>query len=508
MNVFVGNNKMWFFVVLSYFALLVQLFLIVLSVAAGLYYLAELVEEFSVISAKVIKSTILLTLFIYLCLFLFEELPNSLIITGIVILLLVNHYFAFSYFSSVYYPFTQVLAFFTICLWLIPFAFFISLSANENVLPTIAETRPLLSVIEVQSLHNHIYGHLMDTHYDQWVGQKCIKRQDVSQEIKSFESKSDVMFESEYLFKRVGVLCLVLSKSRKSSQAVRLTWANHCNHVIFFGPFSDRKIPVIKYPPASTHVSFCHSFITAMNQFSGQFDWLFIAYDETYAIIENLRHYVAPLNASSLYYLGRAVKHYFSGVYNAADSGIVLSRGAVERIAKAFSNETVCDLNFIEGIGSVSRNFEISLALILGRFGCTPVDTRDLRRRGRFHAFPPERQLVPGMISMFNSYWRNGVFLSSNDEHCCSDKSITFNGVLPAAMYLTEYLLYHMSIFSTHNNPLGLGNKPPPYSSYKYNLKSWHIWPIDPNLILVNTLPQKSQRFFSPLSYKAILVVD
>ena len=28
------------------------------------------------------------------------------------------------------------MAYFTICLWLVPFAFFVSLSANENVLPT------------------------------------------------------------------------------------------------------------------------------------------------------------------------------------------------------------------------------------------------------------------------------------------------------------------------------------------------------------------------------------
>ena len=33
----------------------------------------------------------------------------------------------------------QVLAFFTICLWLVPFALFVSLSANENVLPTTIE---------------------------------------------------------------------------------------------------------------------------------------------------------------------------------------------------------------------------------------------------------------------------------------------------------------------------------------------------------------------------------
>lgn len=30
----------------------------------------------------------------------------------------------------------QVLAYFTFCLWIIPFAFFVSLSAGENVLPS------------------------------------------------------------------------------------------------------------------------------------------------------------------------------------------------------------------------------------------------------------------------------------------------------------------------------------------------------------------------------------
>ena len=36
------------------------------------------------------------------------------------------------------------MAYFTLCLWLVPFAFFVSLSANENVLPTTSERRPLL----------------------------------------------------------------------------------------------------------------------------------------------------------------------------------------------------------------------------------------------------------------------------------------------------------------------------------------------------------------------------
>ena len=37
------------------------------------------------------------------------------------------------------------MAYFTLCMWLLPFAFFVSLSANENVLPTVNERRPLLS---------------------------------------------------------------------------------------------------------------------------------------------------------------------------------------------------------------------------------------------------------------------------------------------------------------------------------------------------------------------------
>lgn len=44
----------------------------------------------------------------------------------------------------------QVMAYFTLCLWLVPFALFVSLSANENVLPTVSETTPLLRKYSMQ----------------------------------------------------------------------------------------------------------------------------------------------------------------------------------------------------------------------------------------------------------------------------------------------------------------------------------------------------------------------
>lgn len=156
---------MWFLYVLSWIALAIQIVVITLSIAAGLYYLAELVEEYTVYTRKVIKYLILSTTGVYVCLLLFEELPISSIVFGLlgnaayfwllqdfpyfaitspafigsVVSVIVNHYLAFSYFTSVWHPFHEVLAFFTVCLWMVPFTFFVSLSANENVLPTTAD---------------------------------------------------------------------------------------------------------------------------------------------------------------------------------------------------------------------------------------------------------------------------------------------------------------------------------------------------------------------------------
>ena len=48
-----------------------------------------------------------------------------------------NHFLWFNYFSNVYFPFMHVAAFFGMCVWLVPFMFFISLSASDNTLPSV-----------------------------------------------------------------------------------------------------------------------------------------------------------------------------------------------------------------------------------------------------------------------------------------------------------------------------------------------------------------------------------
>ncbi|CAG9574885.1 unnamed protein product [Danaus chrysippus] len=161
---------MFFLYLLSILSLVIQAVFITLAIAAGLFYLAELVEEYTVTAKYIISWTIIATAAIHIGLIIFEDIPlyfNALglfqqllhglllrdfpvvkvmslsFITGVASLIL-HHYLAFKYFGEVYYSFSEVLAYFTLCLWVVPFALFVSLSANDNVLPTTGERIHLL----------------------------------------------------------------------------------------------------------------------------------------------------------------------------------------------------------------------------------------------------------------------------------------------------------------------------------------------------------------------------
>eukprot|EP00091_Calanus_sinicus_P007579 TRINITY_DN18690_c0_g1_i1.p1 TRINITY_DN18690_c0_g1~~TRINITY_DN18690_c0_g1_i1.p1 ORF type:complete len:178 (-),score=23.71 TRINITY_DN18690_c0_g1_i1:393-860(-) len=114
---------------------------------------------------------VVLVLMTYIGLFIFENIPTSLVVGGIlaqlahlallssfpffsvsspsfivaVIMVLVNHYFAFSYFGENYYPFSEVMAYFTICMWLVSFCLSSCLFQLMKCAATINERRPLMS---------------------------------------------------------------------------------------------------------------------------------------------------------------------------------------------------------------------------------------------------------------------------------------------------------------------------------------------------------------------------
>ncbi len=157
---------MWFMYALSWIAFILIATCLTISVAAGMYYVAELIEEYTTVAKRIIRLILIIVTSLNILLILFEtQFTWTLCAIGLIsniiyffiladfpvigflsptflfsmLLLVIHHYFAFSFFNNHYYPFPEILAYFTIFVWIIPFCFVLSLSANDYVLPQYSE---------------------------------------------------------------------------------------------------------------------------------------------------------------------------------------------------------------------------------------------------------------------------------------------------------------------------------------------------------------------------------
>ncbi|CEP63184.1 Svp26p LALA0_S07e04324g [Lachancea lanzarotensis] len=163
---------------LSYVGTVLGFLFLTLSIAAGLYYISELVEEHSEPTKRFLTRAIYGIIVIYVLLLILDSFPFKLSVFSIAsyvvylrnlkhfpfislssptflascVLVALNHYLWFRHFNDTDVPpqfrydpnyiprrrasFTEVASFFGVCVWFVPFALFVSLSAGDNVLPT------------------------------------------------------------------------------------------------------------------------------------------------------------------------------------------------------------------------------------------------------------------------------------------------------------------------------------------------------------------------------------
>ena len=75
---------MVYFYLLSWLSVIIQSILITLSIGAGLFYLAEIVEEFASVAKKIIVYSIGIDTVLAIGLLVFEDLPSKVVLTCIV----------------------------------------------------------------------------------------------------------------------------------------------------------------------------------------------------------------------------------------------------------------------------------------------------------------------------------------------------------------------------------------------------------------------------------------
>lgn len=260
--------------------------------------------------------------------------------------------------------------------------------------------------VQFSLVHNHYASALRESNYKQWLQKRNLTAKSVPEEIFHYTgNKNRQNSESFYLYNYAPLLCIVFVNSHHGAEAVKQTWAKHCNIAVYFGTFIDEEIPVIKIPSVISFEGFCYAFTHVFFKFFGMYKWILIADDYTYVSPENLRYYVAPLNESIPYYLGHPVKD-FSNLYNVGSAGIVLSHASALLIHSVYSDANDCTSK-----RPPSWYYDQSIGKIFKKFNVHPVDTRDAYLRGRFNPFSVETMLIPGSISVFSSYWRSSAFL-------------------------------------------------------------------------------------------------
>eukprot|EP01134_Creolimax_fragrantissima_P001788 CFRG1788T1 len=179
---------MIFAYILSWISTMVLLICATLCIASGLFYLAEIVEEYPQPTKQFISIAMVVACILNACMWVFEGLPLfTVVLPGLVahavyslhlppfpvcnftsvafvgsislarcvrfgrhiprsiilirhcsylVMFVIHQYCVFAHFSTHYYVFGDVLAYFTVCVWLVPFIFFVSLTSGDSNLPT------------------------------------------------------------------------------------------------------------------------------------------------------------------------------------------------------------------------------------------------------------------------------------------------------------------------------------------------------------------------------------
>ncbi|XP_048576879.1 glycoprotein-N-acetylgalactosamine 3-beta-galactosyltransferase 1 [Nematostella vectensis] len=240
--------------------------------------------------------------------------------------------------------------------------------------------------------------------------------------------------------KMTKVLCWVLTSPNNlkvRGRPIKETWGKRCDVLLFMSTKDDENFPAVGLNVLEGQSAW-HKTRAAwqyvIDNHINDADWFIKTDDETYVVIENLKHLCSKHEYDKSHYFGR---HFLPfGGYNDGGAGYVFSKETLIRFGKLLKDSKHCPLH--------SKAEDVEVGRCLRKVGVVPGDTRDERKRETFHPFSPEQQLITGLIKKDNWLWAYSNNRVTIGPGCCSDHSVTFHHITPNMMYLMEYFVYHL----------------------------------------------------------------
>ena len=227
------------------------------------------------------------------------------------------------------------------------------------------------------------------------------------------------------------------------------TWAKHCDGFVAFSTKSDPTLSAIfiEHEGVENYNNMWQKSRSIWkyiySHFLFDFDFFLMGGDDMFYIIGNLRHYLMSPEVVSEgkrgqgLYLGRKFQPPGQPIFNSGGAGYVLDRTALKFLGENL-DKPEC---FAHQVGFWE---DVNIANCLRKSNkIEPFDTRDAKKRERFHPFTPGQHLTyripPNTPDWYAKYNPN---LTLGYE-CCSDESISFHYV-PHDLMRTMYEYVHL----------------------------------------------------------------